>query len=238
MPACRLCEGPGPLRESHIVSELLYKTMYDEKHRMVGVNASKDRDPDLLQKGLREPMLCGACEGRLQKFEVYAARVLRELPDLTAYRPGDIVTIPGIDYRRFKLFEMSLLWRMGVARTPTFGAVQLGSRHETALRERILADDPGEPWEYGCLLIRPHGVGPVDQLLVQPRLHRVEGHRTYVMLMAGFVWVFFASSHSRELAQKTGFLTPNGLVVLIPSESAADFMKHLGRNLRRAGFRL
>lgn len=238
MSVCRLCAGPGPLRNSHIISELLYKSMYDEKHRMVGVNASTDRDPDLLQKGLREPMLCGGCEGRLQKNEVYAARVLQDLPDLSAHQPGDVVTIPGVDYRRFKLFEISLLWRMGVASMPTFGTVQLGPRHEKALRERILADDPGEPWEYGCLLIRPHGAGPVDQLLVQPRLHRVEGHRTYLMIMAGFVWVFFASSHSREIAHKAGFVTPSGLVVLIASESAADFMKHLGRNLRSAGFRL
>jgi hypothetical protein len=58
------------------------------------------------------------------------------------------------------------------------------------------------------------------------------------MLMGGFIWVFFASGHSRELAKKAGFVTPKALVVLIASESASDFMKQLGRNIRRAGFRL
>ena len=178
------------------------------------------------------------CEGRLQKFEDHAARVLINLPDLSGHRPGDIVPILGVDYARFKLFEMSVLWRMGVARNATFGAVQLGERHERTLRQRLLAADPGETWEYGCLVIRPHGVGQLDQFLVQPRSHRLDGHQTYLMLMGGLIWVFFASGHSRQLAKNAGFVTPKELVVLIASESASDFMKHLGRNMRRAGFRL
>lgn len=186
LPPCALCLKASRLVGSHILPEFLYETMYDEKHRMVGVNVLPDHDADLLQKGLRAPLLCEACEARLQKFEDHAARVLRRLPDLSDQKPGTSVSISGGEYARFKLFQMSILWRMSVTRLGTFGAVRLGKRHEDGLRQLIWAADPGAPSKYPCLLIRPNGDGPIAEFFLQPRQAKFHGHTVYFMVLRVF----------------------------------------------------
>jgi hypothetical protein len=83
--SCKLCMSAGPLRRSHIVPEFLYKPLYDQKHSFSGIADSGRLST--LQIGLRERMLCQDCEARLQKWEDKAARVLRQLPDLSAQLP-------------------------------------------------------------------------------------------------------------------------------------------------------
>ncbi len=75
---CRLCLRDRPLRNSHIASEFLYRELYDEKHRAFQADALKGGAPSLIQKGLREPLLCTDCERDLNdRFEK---------PFLTAWR--------------------------------------------------------------------------------------------------------------------------------------------------------
>jgi len=58
----------------------------------------------------------------------------------------------GIDYKLFKLFQLSLLWRAGVSDRPIFKEVALG-RHQEILRRMLLDDDPGESHKYGCIML-------------------------------------------------------------------------------------
>jgi hypothetical protein len=140
---CRLCEEPAELRNSHIFSEFLYRPIYDEKHRAVALSPIPGSREDVLQKGLREYLLCGKCELRLSKLEKYAAEVLRGLPDLDSLSPGSVVNVQGIRYDEFKVFQMSLLWRASVAQQASFQHVSLGP-HEPKLRSMVLRGDPGQ----------------------------------------------------------------------------------------------
>ena len=47
----------------------------------------------------------------------------------------------GIDYGRFRLYGLSILWRMGASRLPVFSAVKLGP-HQEHLRGALLREDP------------------------------------------------------------------------------------------------
>src|SRR5215216_6011899 len=156
---CRLCRSEGEeLRFSHILPEFLYKPLRDEKHRYIGFKYAQETGAKrvLLQKGIREYLLCGNCEQVLAKYERYAADVLRAIPDMSREPAGRVVQITGIDYAGFKVFQLSLLWRAGVSRQASFHEVNLGP-HEDVLRRMILGGDPGTPMAYGCVLMRTQG---------------------------------------------------------------------------------
>lgn len=59
---CKLCGREAELRRSHIFPEFLYLALYDEKHRAVSVSPVPGEEDRLVQKGLRESLLCQACE--------------------------------------------------------------------------------------------------------------------------------------------------------------------------------
>lgn len=234
---CRLCQSEGELRFSHILPEFLYKPLYDEKHRLIGLKPEPDPglNEDLLQKGIREYLLCADCEQHLSKFERYASQVLRELPDASREPAGAVVRVPGIDYARFKLFQLSLLWRAGVSNQASFQGVRLGP-HEQRLRQMIRESNPGEPLDYGCVLIRPRGPEKLDQLIKLPGYLRFLGHNGYDMLLAGMVWIFVVSNHSSRIHEKGSFLTKNGtLSIHIATETGSGFIAGLGRAFRKEG---
>jgi hypothetical protein len=232
---CKLCGREDMLRDSHILPEFLYHLLYDEKHRAVGINPLPGQPEQFLQKGLREPLLCGGCEIQLSVVEKYAARVLRNLPDMSRTEPGQVVRVKDIDYAKFKLFQLSLIWRAGVAQQLSFASVDLGP-HEARLREMIRKGCPGGSLDYPCLLIGTRGPGTLERLMKLPMSDRLMDHRVYHMLLVGIVWAFFVSKHTRAIREKDSFLSETGILPInISSDTAESFIAGLGYNLKQAG---
>ena len=234
---CRLCQSEGELRFSHIFPEFLYTPLYDEKHRMIGLKPEPKpgANEDLLQTGIREYLLCADCEQHISRFERCASQVLRKLPDTSREPPGSVVRVPGIDYTRFKLFQLSLLWRAGVSNQASFQGVYLGP-HEQRLRQMIREGNPGEPLDYGCVLLRTRGSEKLDHFIKFPGHLRFMGHNGYHMLLAGMIWIFVVSSHSNQIHERGSFLANNGtLPIHIVTETGRGFIAGLGRALRKEG---
>ena len=106
---CALCNRELPLRNSHIVPEFLYKTLYDSKHRFHQISTTPEKRNEFLQKGLREPLLCDSCEQRLSDFERYASMVLNGGVGIGIQQRGKDVLLSGLDYKKLKLFQLSIL---------------------------------------------------------------------------------------------------------------------------------
>src|SRR5665647_1213204 len=102
---CALCLKEDELRESHILPEFLYEPLYDHKHRLQVLSTAQDKANSLMQKGLKEQLLCDTCEQKLSIWEGYARKVIRgELP-LTMTGERSLIYIEGLDYKSFKLFQ-------------------------------------------------------------------------------------------------------------------------------------
>lgn len=231
---CKLCLRQGELCESHVISEFLYEPLYDELHRAIEVTATPGERERYLQKGLREYLLCTECEGHLNRWETPATHVFRGAAGAAApLSPGQHLRIP-VDYRTIKLFELSILWRASVAEGPWFSKVSLGPHQET-LRQRLLESDPGEPHEYGCLLIAMHGPNQLDQLLREPQRHRFEGHTVYSFLLAGLLWYFVVSAHSAKFPGQGSFLSANGLAIGVSSKTEHEILRAMGKKLLALG---
>lgn len=192
--ACKLCGGPGPLRKSHIMSEAAYVPLYDAKHRAVAPNLRQASVP-FVQKGLYEKLLCEICEQRFSRRERYFFGIWQ--PDKLFPPP---ITQPhfkvtGFDYKRVKLFHLSVLWRAGVAKSYAFAQVNLGP-HEPRLRDLLLNETCPSELIYpifGCVLRESDSRAVLKAAVMPPASKRIHGVRTYVTAFAGCAWYYVVS---------------------------------------------
>ncbi len=99
-----------------------------------------------LQKGVREPLLCDACEQLLSAYERYVSRVFAGRSNVEAKQDGGLIHLRGIDYTKFKLFALSILWRASVSSLDMFNQVELG-RHGPILVSMIREGNAGSQIE-------------------------------------------------------------------------------------------
>ena len=133
---CHLCQQDLELQDSHIISEAFWSGLYNEKHKALPISLGNNQlDP--VQKGIREKLLCRACEGKFSKWENTLKRDLIDFENLssnflniTKVKRG-LIRVQGIRYKDFKLAVLSLLWRMSISSNPFYSSYKLGPYEET-----------------------------------------------------------------------------------------------------------
>ncbi len=220
---CKLCLRHDQLRNSHVLSEFLYEPTYQhfdpqdpKKKRMLQVPSDASVRLSYPQKGLRERLLCGACEQHLNRVgERYASGVLKTM-DGTEIPSGErLAVVSGVDYAAFKLFLMAQLWRAGVASDPDWGTVKLGP-HQERLRKMLAAAEPGEPHEYACSVTRiPASSGALARAVIPPATAKYGAHRLYEFTARGYSWMYVVSGHSRNLFEPELYLSEDGDLPII-----------------------
>lgn len=229
---CALCRRSKPLLESHIIPEFLYKPLYDSKHRLFRLSTGEKPKRAFEQKGLRERLLCEDCEGRFSRYEKYAKEVLFG---------GTVVQVASsapqgfefrVDYGRFKLFELSLLWRVGVTTLPEFNDVNLAS-HERHLRNMLRTESPGATGQYGCIKIWPISHRDImDELVMSMGIVEVQGIRCCRLILGGMCWFFFLSSLAIHPGQEGLFLQDSGSLRIIRGDlGMPGYMRQLALDL-------
>ena len=221
---CRLCGKTVVLCNSHIIPEFFYTRMYDTKHRFFIINNDPDRDELLIQKGVREKLLCRDCEKKFSKLEGYVRNLFYGKSKLSVYKDGEYLRIQNLDCAKFKLFLLSMLWRMGVARLKWFNEVALGP-HEEKIRCQLLNSQPGEPDQYPCVVIATMLNGRFSgNWILPPQKVRVLSYHCYRVVVGGFLFVFWVSSHK----------PPSALMEVVPKTSG-EFAIRL-EEIRAIGF--
>jgi hypothetical protein len=178
---------------------LVFKPCYDDKHRS-REHVLPSYEKRFQQKGYREKLLCKDCELRFSRYEHYFSKVWY---GPSALRPV-LIPPPGIalcdlDYVRFKLFHLSILWRAGVSKRKEFHSVNLGP-HAQRIAELLLKNDPGPPSRYplGVIALAQGTSGKLmEGFVVSLGSTSVEGHRTYFFVFGGCLWWYEVSSHRR-----------------------------------------
>ena len=133
---CKFCGQEKELINSHIIPLVFYKMK--ENGPIVGVNVKKKRietNPHQ-QNGIKEPLMCAECDGKIGKLDGYANKVLNgAVPNLpiSGYidkYPCRTLKSDKFDIARLRKFFISLIWRMSVSSNP----IPLGPYQETALK--------------------------------------------------------------------------------------------------------
>ena len=139
------------LRRSHVVPEFAYKPAYDEKHRLIEYDPVTQEKKGLPQKGLYCQLLCDDCEQLIN--DRYEKRFLRYWQNGDVLEPlarEELIVLDGIDYEKFKLFHLSVLFRAHASELSNFADVQLGD-HADTIRQMVSTDDCGDHSQYPIL---------------------------------------------------------------------------------------
>jgi hypothetical protein len=223
---CRLCQTTKAIERSHIISRFLWKnSLLAHRKDNKGFDficqdqsewAEKDK-----KSGFFEPILCHGCEKIRNRLETYMAGVLYNHKNLVRDpTPGHRI-IEGLCYKQFKLFTMFNLFMMGMSKHPFYAAVDLGDRHASKLRDMLLRDDPGEPWEYGTIWSRMLFAGqPLEGLAIPPdRIRWGSKYLAYRNVFAGIWWVTFCSSHHTVGYEDSSFIGRDGRLILFDAQA-------------------
>lgn len=199
---CKLCLQEKPLlKQSHIVPNFIYKELRDEDNSFIQANLKDLYGKKTFTGFFESNILCKDCDNiLLGKLENYGCTILyggkiKGVNIVNEINQNNIEWTRGIgvDYKRFKLFLLSILWRWSISSGDFFSFVDLG-KHEEIIRKMLLAGDPGDELDYPCAITsyRAHKDLPF-QIISQPLKHRNNGGICYSILMNGFLWTFHIS---------------------------------------------
>jgi len=224
---CRLCKKSCDLIQSHIIPEYFYDTIYDDDHKLFMIPAKQNKRIDIEQKGIRERLLCNKCDNYFSPFENYGKSLIfgGKLNTKLIENTKDYLIVEGVDYCKFKLLQLSILWRASISKHPFFSIVDLGP-HEAKIREMLFAADPGKYYEYGCIMFALLDGNEIWDMFSSPRKYYAENHRCYRFVFGGFAWNFVVSGNSNEISLKEFMLQENGRHPIIKQEVAnTDFIQ-------------
>lgn len=237
MAVCALCLNDKELAESHVFPEFLYKVMYDSKHQFNVISTDSEKPVRKRRKGIYEELLCDGCDGGvIGVYESHAANVLFHDRSLEYEEFPRGILVHGLDYSKFKLFQLSLLWRASIATRPEINRIDL-RHHGDRIRQMLLSGDPGDVYDYGCaMFFLPDQPEEMVGCIYQPELltRKVQGHRCYRAIFCGLFWIYFVSSHMGTYLHPEVFLTKDGVLPLINSGTKGwNFIISFARDLTK-----
>ncbi len=216
---CRLCLEERDLCASHIIPEFLYRPGYDEKHRMEVIRRASP-EITVIQKGFREQLLCAECEGLLSsRYENYFADLWYSRQPHPPTTSQSLILLTQLDYTKFKLFHLSVLWRAHVSSLAPFRIVSLGPHAET-IRQMILAEDPGPPSRYQIIataVLFPGTREILEGMICGPMKAHLGGNRMYMFLFGGCLWMYLVGAGDVDMVRPAA-LSEQGQITLLVND--------------------
>jgi len=105
------------------------------------------------------------------------------------------------DYKKMKLFQLSILWRAAEATGEFFSAVILPTHHRERLRQMLLTEKPGADHEYFCTMARLVASPAVQELQKRYGISIETGLR-HAYSDATFVTNVFTGRPARALSNR------------------------------------
>lgn len=187
--ACRLCLQDKKLIKAHIIPEGFFRLLRHENIAPEMHSNTPGSFPKRMLVGTYDPtILCSECDGKMAPWDDYGQQVLiRQFPEaIKISLQGKTVAwkIEKFDYRRLKLFFMSVLWRASVSKQTFYKRISLGP-FEDRLRTMILNEDPGDTQEFVVVLARFEDVEITAML--DPHPEKFDGISFCRFYLSGFV---------------------------------------------------
>ena len=241
---CVLChKNKKLLKKSHVIPDFMYKELFDEKHRLYEALLSPDyqlKSKTRQTGGYDKNILCGNCDNKIfGRLERYASLVLfggieLSIKAISGESKSTYVHVKGIDYRKFKLFLLSMLWRASISKLPIFRNVDL-DEHQQVIREKIIKNNPGSSHEYPCAIFTYlHNRKLPHQVIAEPGCIINDKQRIYAFLISGILFVFFTSTDENTEWARQCTINEKGemkLIQMSDSLSSKTINKFVGIDL-------
>ncbi len=233
---CLLCLEEKPLqKKSHIISNFLFKDVFDNKHRMAlfrTENESIISKP--VQTGLYESnILCAECDNeKIGNLERYASKKLfspvKEYSKILPPPKENSSKVFIVDYQRIKLFFLSLLWRMSITKNKHYKTIDLG-KYEDIIRKMIFENNPMEIDDYAFILfslINNNNYANSKsyiRIFHSPKKSKIDKGYEYIMQLPGFIVVIRISKIKKVNYTEFSYLDKDKIRVFFPPEKDAKY---------------
>lgn len=212
---CKLCKNEKELQRSHILPEFMYQNPKRFYTLHVNLDDLAKSSKKIEQKGIREFLLCKECEVLISKYENYAAETIyaknksNKADILDASKTDDgrytLYNYAGFSYKEFKLFLMSIFWRMLISER--FTEIQGEEVILEKLRDAVYSEDPLEYDDFGCLLqvIRYNEDQLASKFILSPYLTKDGDNLVVNQLIDGFMYSFYLIRKICQSLKKISF---------------------------------
>lgn len=238
---CQLCGQERELiKSSHIIPEFMYKPLFDADRQMHMRSLTRPGDNGkTVQTGIYDKhILCEDCDNRrIGQMEQYVAAVLfgghagsvtyqgSQNPD-----GSHSIKMAGLDYRKFKLFFLSVLWRAHISKNKFFEKINIGST-AAIIRDMLLSEDPDKESRFRVSVMVMKGrSGDLVRLLPTPEL-KILGEGAFAMFFInGFLYFVDLEPASDFVLFKNFYLRESGQleILILDGKRANDLLRGLG----------
>ena len=215
MPECRLCKKESDLCKSHIFPEYMYSHCYDDNHSFMEFTAEDGRYNKRRRKGIYEYLLCKKCEEIIQEYEDYGKRILYEDAKPEIEESKQPYTNESYNYRLFKLFVLSLLWRSSISTQDSFKLASLG-KYEEELRIVLLNGLELAVNNYPICMYQTHiGGQPSDGVFMEiyPSKSKYDGRAIYQFVADGIFFFVGVGVNTLKTFRHGSWVNPERLQI-------------------------
>ena len=240
---CRLClQNKELLTESHIIPDFMYSGIFDAKHALYKIDLEEFNKSQPIYSGEYESnILCQNCDNIIfGQLENYARKIFyggpsshNECIKFYKEKQNDILIycVSGVDYSKFKLFLLSILWRASISRREFFEFVSLGP-YEEEIRQMIIGNNPKEEKRFPCIISHIPNVVK-GSLVSQPIRNKKQG-TSYSFIINEFTFIYGISGNRMPSWANEMVINRQGLLKIpeMSPETARKIMNNaLGKSI-------
>ena len=184
----------------------MYEGLFDEKHFTSVVKFDEMKIIGKRPTGIYDKdILCKKCDNEIiGKYESYASKILHggEISDRLKIKVKSFIqdtgagklTVENIDYKKFKLFLLSILWKAHISKNEFFENVDLGKKYSEQIREMLLLGNPGAETDFENMIVMYKKDFLPAKMLIPPRRYRMDNSICYLIHIQGVSFIYKISS--------------------------------------------
>lgn len=216
---CKLCNKSEELQNSHIIPNYFLKKLKKngpaiQAEVTVGVPNIKTQD------SWSEYLFCKKCEQHINTFEKYVISFTKHpfnVKSIADSKDNNTIQFSNLDYKRFRLFQLSLLFRAAIAQGREWATIILSKTKQEEIRLYILNEKTPDEFRYGCqmkILWDFKSNTPIDTVVMIPIKKTLARGEIIYFVFGGFAWEFFIPKLSIKTVRDNYFIRTDGTLLL------------------------
>lgn len=256
---CNLCGNITLLCKSHIFPESIVKLVQGKIEPMFVISRDHFEGLSTPEYSFRmdfcdSTILCKQCDReKIGVYEDYGRRILFPLKEknntykdnpirkLESLKYGAFETFSQVDYKRFKLFILSMLYKSNITQSSKYGDVNLDLVTNRRLHKMLYNGDAGFEYEFQFRLHKfTENEGPTEFIIPFMKVNKNFGLRNlegYICGFGGYVifiqtrWDFLVQSFNEGTVKKSGSM----MIKLEDKNFAEEFLRFIANYLKMFG---
>ena len=186
---CKFCGNESALIEAHIIPAGLFRRLRQGKKSLEMITNKAGEYTKKSPTGVYDKtIVCSKCENIWQEWDNYAQLILADKPlnGRVRYHNNKRICyiVNNYEYRKLKLFFISMVWRASVSSQPFFSKVSLGQFEDSA-KKHIANNDPGDSEAFSVTLAKFNH--PLAKSILDPHADKYSGVNYLRFYLAGYI---------------------------------------------------